>query len=116
MKRAPNQPVAGELVIYAGIYSKLYTVPDADTVLPQHSHSHPHLTILLQGVVTVTVGDDPIGCNYRAPATIKIPAHTLHTFVTLTPGCVLACIHNADRADPDGEPPIAERADLKLED
>jgi hypothetical protein len=39
----------------------------------------------------------------------------MHTFLTLTPDCCLACIHNADHLDGDG-PAIAARADLELED
>jgi hypothetical protein len=40
----------------------------------------------------------------------------MHAFLTLTPGVGLMCIHNADHADPDGEPPIAAENHLELED
>jgi hypothetical protein len=53
--------------------------------------------------------------DFTAPATLKIPALRMHEFHTLTP-CEFACIHNADHADPDGEPPIAAENHLELED
>jgi hypothetical protein len=33
----------------------------------------------------------------------------------MTPAVGLICIHNADHADPDGEPPIAEEHNLVME-
>jgi hypothetical protein len=44
MKRAERQPETVWLEIYAGIYCKTYRVPDAGTVLPQHSHHHDHMS------------------------------------------------------------------------
>ena len=115
MKRAPNQPETISVSIYAGIYMKVYRVPDADTLLPQHAHSFPHLTALLQGRVRVSrEGDDEIS-EHCAPATIRIPAHIMHSFLTLTPGVVLACIHNADHLEAD-EPAVATRHDLEFEE
>lgn len=115
MKRAEQQPETISVTVYGGVYYKLYRVPDADTVLPQHSHRYDHLTALLQGSVRLWRDDEFIG-DYRAPATIRIPAHTMHTFQSLVPGVVLACIHNADHAEADGEPPVAEHHNLALED
>ena len=45
----------------------------------------------------------------RRPPRIKIHAHAPHAFLTLTDDVTIACIHNADHADPEGEPVIAER-------
>lgn len=115
MKRAEHQPETLSVTIYGGIYYKLWRVPDAGTLIPQHSHTFDHLTALLQGAVRVWCDDAMLG-DYRAPATLKIAAGTKHSFVTLVPATVLACIHNADRLDDDDEPVIAERHDLELED
>jgi quercetin dioxygenase-like cupin family protein len=114
MKRAPNQPV-GELVLYAGIFCKVWSVLDADTLMPQHAHEHPHISAILSGTVRVWQDDQDLG-KFHAPAFIKIPALVKHKFLTLTDNVMIACIHNADHADPDGEPLISERADLELED
>ena len=97
MKRAARQPTT-ELVIYAGIYAKTWTVADAGTLLPQHSHAHPHISLLVSGSVKIWQGDAYLG-DYHAPAMVKIPAHTFHKFLTLTNRVVIACIHSVGDAD-----------------
>ena len=114
MKRAPNQPETISLTIYAGIYYRLYRVPDANTVLPQHSHEFGHLTALLQGAVHVWCDDELLG-HFRAPATIRIAPHVKHRFLTLEPETVLACIHNADHLEAD-EPAVAAEHHLSFEE
>jgi hypothetical protein len=117
MKRAPNQPETISVSIYAGIYYNVYRVPDANTLLPQHAHEFPHLTALLQGRVRLwREGDDDGPIEYCAPATIRIPAHIMHSFLTLTPGVVLACIHNADHLEADDEPAVATPHHLEFEE
>ena len=94
VKRAPNQPV-GDLTLYAGIFLKTWSVSDAGTVLPQHSHEFPHLSLIVRGSVRVQCGDNDLG-EFHAPATIKIAAHTFHTFLTLTDGVLSrACMRSA---------------------
>lgn len=115
MKRAPNQPVTGQLVIYAGIYCKIYHVPDAGTILPQHAHSFDHVTMLMQGAVYVEQDGVPAG-RYDAPAVIQVQAKIKHSFTTLGPQTVLACLHNADALEDDGEPMIDEEHHLVTED
>lgn len=115
MKRAPNQPETLDLGIYAGVFVKTWAVPDRGTLLPQHSHEFPHISYIVSGSVRVWRGDEQLG-DFTGPCSIKIPALAKHSFLTLSDNVVILCIHNADRADPDGEPPIAERHDLELED
>jgi len=114
MKRAPNQPV-GDLCLYAGIYLKTWTVPDRGTLLPQHAHSWDHISFIVSGVVRAWAGDHLLG-EYAGPRAIKIGAGVKHRFLTLTDRVMIACIHNADHAEADGEPPIAEEHNLVLED
>ena len=116
VKRAPNQPETVSVSIYAGIYYKVWRVPDADTLVPQHAHSFPHLTALLQGRVRVLRDGDSETSEYCAPATIRIPAHVMHSFLTLTPGVVLACIHAADHLEADDEPAVAAEHHLEFEE
>jgi len=97
VKRAGNQPTT-DLCIYAGIFCKTHTIADAGTLLPQHAHQHPHLSIIIAGSVQVWRGEQDIG-DYHAPATIKIPAHTLHKFLTLSDSVVIACVHAVGEAD-----------------
>jgi hypothetical protein len=115
MKRAINQPVTTVITLFAGIYAKAYTVPDVGTLLPQHSHRFGHITAVTNGSVRAWRDDELLG-DLHAPAMISIPAHTMHRFLTLTPGVCLMCLHNADHADPDGEPLIAEEHNLVMED
>ena len=114
MKRAPNQPVTTALTIFGGIYAKAYRVPDAGTLLPQHSHVTSHLTALTSGAVRVFVGNDN-GTYYEAPALIKIDALTFHSFVTVSDNVGLICIHNADHLDAD-EPATRAMQELEYED
>lgn len=114
MKRAERQPV-GDLTLYAGIFCKVWTVPDADTVVPQHAHAHPHLTLLIAGTARVWCNNEYLG-ELTAPAVVKIPAHALHRFRTMTAGVTLACIHHADTVDATGDPAIAAEHTLPLED
>jgi hypothetical protein len=115
MKRAENQPETLSATVYAGIYYRVWSVADAGTLLPQHAHLWPHLTAVLRGTVRVWRGDEDLGA-FAAPATIRIAARQLHSFRTETDDCMLACIHNADHADPDGEPAIHAEHFLPLED
>lgn len=98
MKRAENQPVETHMVLFGGIFAKAYTVPDAGTMLPQHSHVSPHVTALTAGSVRVWAEDAEIG-TFTAPAFIKIEARVKHRFLTLTDNVALMCIHALDAED-----------------
>jgi hypothetical protein len=111
MRRAEHQP-EGSLTLYAGIFCKTWHVADVGTLLPQHAHEHAHLTLLIRGSVRIWRGDDLDG-DYYAPATLKIPAQQMHSFLTLTDNCILACIHAVGE---DGEPAVAAVHHLELED
>lgn len=115
MKKAINQPVTTDICIYGGIYIKLFEVPDAGTIIPQHSHKFPHCTAVLRGAVRAWRDDGPAR-DYMAPAVVKIPAGTKHMFVTLENAVSMACIHNADHLDDDAQPAVAEEHHLDLED
>lgn len=113
MKRAPRQPV-GELTLYAGIYCKRWTIPEIGTILPQHAHEHAHLTYVVSGAIRLWRGDRYAG-DYYAPSAIKIPARTKHTFQAAADDVVLLCLHNADHAAADGEPPIHAEHQIVME-
>lgn len=114
MKRAEHQPEETEVALYAGLFVKLWSVRDAGTLLPQHAHSFSHLTLVMRGAVRAWRGEEMIG-DFRAPAVIRIPADTLHNFLTLTNDVALACVHNTDHIEGD-EPAVSQEAWLKLED
>ncbi len=113
MKRAENQPTSDQHDVLYGGYL-LYAcgpVPDRFTLLPQHAHAHSHISMVVQGAVRVWSGDKCLG-DFTAPTVVKIEAHALHKFLTLTDDVTIACIHNADHADPEGEPSIAAEHQL----
>jgi hypothetical protein len=111
MQRAEHQP-EGTVMIYAGIFCKTWHVADVGTLLPQHAHDWPHITMLVRGAIRLWRGEQLDG-DYQAPATLKIPARELHSFLTLTDNCILACIHAVGQA---GEPTIHQHHNLELEE
>jgi quercetin dioxygenase-like cupin family protein len=115
MKRAERQPETVSVTLFAGVYYKVWRVPAAGTVIPQHVHEHDHLTALLQGAVWAWRNDELLG-SFRAPATLKIGAGDKHMFQTLVDDTTLACIHNADHLDAAEEPAVAALHALDLED
>ena len=97
MKVAENQPV-GDLVLYGGIFLKTWTVQDAGTLIPQHAHAYDHITYLVSGTLRAWRDGELLG-DFHAPAALKIPARSLHKFLTLTDGAVFACIHAVGDAE-----------------
>lgn len=101
--RAANQPHVAE-TFDGHTWTATITVPDAGSILPQHSHAFEHVTEVVQGAVEVFRDGSPDGTRHDAPARLTIPAHTMHTFTTLAPGTILRCIHTFTEA---GRPVIA---------
>jgi hypothetical protein len=89
-------------------------VQDSNTLLPQHSHSFPHISYIVSGTVRVWCGDERLG-DFTGPCAIKIRARQLHEFLTLTDNVTILCLHNADHLEAD-EPAVAAHHDLELED
>jgi hypothetical protein len=111
MKRAPNQPI-DELLLFAGIYLRTWTVADAGTLLPQHAHTWDHISLIVRGAVRVWCDGELLGV-FTAPATIKIAARSFHTFTTLADNTIIACIHAVGEAD---DVAVHEHAVLNVED
>lgn len=86
------------LTIFAGVFCKLWHIPAAQTMLQQHTHDYDHLTILTAGRIRVFYGgvSDAV---HEAPALIKVTANTPHSFLSLTDGVTLACVHAVGLAD-----------------
>lgn len=95
--RAPHQPTTA-LTLYGGVYALSHTVRDAGTILPQHSHTFPHLSAIMAGAVQVDADGVDLGV-FEAPAFVKIAARTRHTFRTLQPDTVICCLHAVGEAE-----------------
>jgi hypothetical protein len=115
MKRAPNQPER-TMALYGGVYALLWSVPDAGTICPAHAHTYDHMTLLQHGAVHVLADGVDLGV-FRAPAFIKIPARTRHTFTTLETDTAFCCLHAVGAAESvDDDDLIHERHDLLTEE
>src|SRR5215831_4521877 len=94
---APEQPVETDLSMTEDLFVKWYSVPIQGTFLPQHSHSHDHVTVVAAGAIDTWAGEMPAGAHY-APSSFVVPAHQQHTFRTLLPNTVILCCHRSDYA------------------
>lgn len=102
--RPVEQPIRTDFEMVDGIAVVSWLVEKAGTVMPQHSHSYPHISQLAVGKVRVWKDREFLG-EFAAPAQIVIEAHTKHTFETLADHTHILCIHNVSRH---GEIEIAE--------
>ena len=100
IENIPNNPAyqlkAPDYVEFAevdDIWVRAYSVEKANTVIAQHTHAHDHMTLVSRGEVEAWKDGEVIGV-YKAPAIIKIPAGSSHSFTALTDDVVLCCLHN----------------------
>ena len=84
-----------------GVYAKEYRLAAGHTAIT-HKHNYPHMSILAQGEVVVTVEKvNPVGSlSYplRAPEVIEIAAGLNHSIRAVT-DTVWYCIHATDETD-----------------
>jgi hypothetical protein len=79
-----------------GVFIKQMHLKDAGLVVPQHSHTYGHTTLLAHGKLRAWKDDELLG-DFDAPAQIYIAAGAKHTFLSLVPNTVAYCIHNVSR-------------------
>lgn len=96
-----------EFSIQDGIFIKQMFMDKAGIMVPQHSHSYSHSSMLATGSVRVWRDGEIIG-DFKAPIPIEIPAKCKHMFMSLEPNTVVYCIHRTDRT---GEVDIHENHD-----
>lgn len=106
--RAAEQPAITDIKIVDGIFVKQIAVRAAGMIIPQHSHSWDHLSMIAAGAVRVWADGEPLG-DFRAPAGIAIKAGVKHTFLTIEPGTIIYCIHNISHT---GEIDVVEEHQL----
>lgn len=98
-----TQPVQTNLKMCEGLFVK-HMIFAADSYIPQHSHSSPHLSVLATGAIKAWKDGEFLG-TFHAPAGLVIEAHAKHLFLALEPNTTILCVH---RVDDDGEPDIHE--------
>jgi quercetin dioxygenase-like cupin family protein len=87
-----------------GIEVRHVVIHKAGTVIPQHAHKFPHLTVVAAGSVRLWL-DGTLKGDTRAPGAIMIGAGTKHLIMALEDGTVIECVHNVSRS---GEIEIAD--------
>jgi mannose-6-phosphate isomerase-like protein (cupin superfamily) len=81
-----------------GIFIKQIQIPHQGTLLPQHTHTYDHHSMLAKGSVTVFVGDENLG-EFVAPTPIFIRKGVRHSFISLEDDVIIYCIHNLHGQD-----------------
>lgn len=81
-----------------GLFVKQMHIRHKGTMVPQHSHVHPHLTMLARGRLRAWRDGEWLG-DYSAPAGIMIPANTKHTFAALEDETIAYCVHRLHGAE-----------------
>lgn len=89
----PQQPYGITYRSTDGFMVKEMHIPRAETIVPQHSHTYSHLSMLAVGKVKAWKDDEYLG-EFTAPAAIEIPAGTKHRFQSLVDDTIIYCIHN----------------------
>lgn len=84
-----------EWCVSDGILIKQMAMDRAGILVPQHSHTYDHTSMLASGSVRVWQ-DDVFWQDVKAPLPIFIKAGVKHTFMSLEPS-VIYCIHRTDR-------------------
>jgi quercetin dioxygenase-like cupin family protein len=92
MSRTVPQPVTVDIKLTNDLFIKTMSIAEVGSIIPQHSHKYDHVSLLAVGSVRVQANGDMLG-DYHAPVGILIRSGVKHTFLTLTPGVVIACIH-----------------------
>ena len=106
--RHPEQPIESNLSITEDLFVKWHRVPKAETLLPQHSHSYDHVSVIAYGSVEIWE-DSSLRGVFTAPASVTIPAKRKHTFITKADDTVILCVHRVDKF---GDPNIYEENSL----
>jgi quercetin dioxygenase-like cupin family protein len=104
LEAAAEQPYGVEIRMADGIFIKQITVPKAMTLVPQHSHTYDHTSMIAVGSFRVWKNGELLG-DVTAPTGLMIEAGAKHAFLSLTDGATIYCIHNISRT---GEMEIQE--------
>ena len=97
-QRAAQQPDTTELFMADGIFAKSMVIQRANTVVPQHSHTYAHVSVLARGAVRLWKDEALVG-DFHAPAGILIEARAKHTFMSLVDDTAILCVHDIGAAE-----------------
>lgn len=107
-----NQPTQIDFAEADGIFIKQIVFGEKDSLVPQHSHTYDHVSMLAVGSVRAWKDGVLLG-EFKAPRSIHIDAGTKHLFQTLEPNTIIYCIHNVSRT---GIPEVMEEHQIVSEE
>lgn len=93
LKLADEQPHGVEISIADDVFVKQMVIAKTGTLVPQHTHTWDHLSMLAIGKVRVWK-DGKYDGDYTAPMAIMIKAGVAHKFLSLVDNTIIYCIHN----------------------
>lgn len=93
-----EQPITTDIKICDGIFIKSVLVQAKHTIIPQHSHTYAHVSMLAVGTFRVWKDNVKLG-DFVAPHALLIEANAFHRFLTLTDNAQFFCIHNIKDAE-----------------
>ena len=92
--KAEGQPTETDIYVDDDLFVKTYGPLRRGDVVQQHSHEYAHATVVVAGSFAVRCGDDDYLGVSHAGQIVAIPANTIHTFMAISDGSMLACFHN----------------------
>lgn len=95
---ATRQPETTDLRMADGVFCKTIRVHKAHSLVPQHSHAFPHVSVIVRGSVRLSIDGRPAG-TYMAPFGIFIAACRKHLFETLEDDTIILCVHDIGTAE-----------------
>lgn len=94
---APPLTTSVEMIMADGVFVKTMGIPKAYTLVPQHSHTYDHTSVVAKGSVRLIENGQLIG-DYHAPKALLIRANHKHLFISLEDDTLILCIHNVSRS------------------
>ena len=92
------QPIRKDFRTCDGVQIIQMHIPRKGTIVPQHSHSYPHTSMLATGRVRAFKDGELIG-EFQSPQIIFIEEHCKHAFISLEDNTIIYCIHNLHGKD-----------------
>lgn len=93
-----EQPPDVQWITADRVFIKQLAIAKAGTMVPQHSHTYDHTSMLARGAIRVWCDGRYIG-DFIAPQPILIGKGTKHTFMSLEDNTLIYCIHNLSRSE-----------------
>lgn len=93
-----------------GVWIKQMLIPKPYDIVPQHSHTYDHISLLAKGSIRAWKDGEFYG-DFTAPEGIFIAAGVKHIFQALEPETIIYCIHNTHGED---VPRVRALNDFKL--